>query len=76
MKAEVQEPAVSLKTILPILGILVLMVSGQILSKLGAAFPVRRWGGLNPVLMLSYSLFLVRGVLWAVILRRTPLFVA
>jgi len=46
-------------------------VAGQYFARLGAAAPRIRWG-LNGYLLASYMLFLARGVLWTLVLRRTP----
>lgn len=53
-----------------ILLVLVLVGSGQALAKVGAGRPVGP--GINIFLILSYMAFLLRGVIWSLVLRRHP----
>ena len=53
--------------------ILLIMVSAQTLAKFGALAPKNWVWGLNFFLVFSYFLYLIRGILWSVVLRRYEL---
>ncbi len=64
-----------LPDMLLILLVLLLIVSGQILAKTGSLSTdggLMGFAGLNLILAASYGVFLIRGALWAWVLRRNP----
>ena len=52
--------------------VLILIVTGQVMAKIGSGVPGRHFFGLNFFLAASYGIFLIRGALWAWVLRRHP----
>ena len=52
--------------------VLTLIAAGQITAKIGAGISGRVFLELNGYLIASYAVFLARGVIWSLVLRRHP----
>jgi len=55
-----------------ILLILLLITAGQTMAEIGAGKPDGIIPGLNMFLIISYIIFLTRGVLWSIVLKNHP----